>query len=110
MTSAFPYGITVTVQRQAEDRFGNFTTASEHPVGPCGIDYTGSSETSQTPSDTVNRQATLYVPAGADLTATDRVVLPDGSRWSVVGHTADFTSPMTGWNPGMTVQLQQVSG
>jgi hypothetical protein len=106
----FPFGITVTVQRQTEDRFGNFTTASEQQVGPCAIDYTSSTEPIQVPSDTVAQVATLYAPAGSDVRPQDRVVLPGGTRWSVIGFPADFTNPFTGWNPGLTVRLQQVSG
>lgn len=105
----FPFGITVTVQRQTEDKFGNWTTVSTHPVVGCGIDYTGSSELT-VQQETVTRQATLYAPPGADIVSTDFVLFPDGSRWSVVGHVADFTNPLNGWNPGMTVQLQRVTG
>ncbi|MCW2904689.1 MAG: hypothetical protein JWO67_6954 [Streptosporangiaceae bacterium] len=105
----FPAGITVTVQRQTEDKWGNFTTTVEFPIGPCGIDYTSSTEQTEQ-RDTVTRLATLYTPPGSDIRAPDRVLLPDGSRWSVVGHPADFTQPLTGWNPGMTVTLQKVDG
>src|ERR1700704_28286 len=102
-----PYGITVTIQRQTEDKFGNWVTSGSHTVGPCGIDYTNSTELTSN-QDTVSRVAVLYCPPGANIVSTDRVLLPDGSQWSVVGHTADFANPMTGWNPGLTVRLEAV--
>lgn len=104
-----PFGITVTVQRQAEDRFGNFTTTGEHQVGPCAFEPTPSQELTEQ-RETVTRNARLFVPPGADIQPTDRVLLPDGSRWSVSGDVLQFANPFTGWTPGGTVQLERVTG
>lgn len=105
-----PAGFFVTVVRQAENRFGDFTDAGEHQVGPCGIDYTASTEPAEQPVDVVTRLAVLYAPAGSDITPTDRLRLPDGTVWQVVGYVAAFSSPLTGWNPGLSVRIQKVMG
>jgi len=103
-------GITVTIQHQAEDKFGNFTTTDEVPVGPCAIDFTATTEPTIEPQDTVGQNAMLYAPPGSDIRATDRVLLPDGTRWSVIGNVAPFVNPFTGWSPGTTAQIQRVQG
>jgi hypothetical protein len=108
--ASFGAGVAVTVQHQTEDRHGDLVTAAEVVVAPCGIDYTSSAETGVRPTDQVSQLATLYAPAGADIRASDRVVTPDGVRWSVVGNVAGFASPFSGWAPGLTVQLQRVDG
>jgi hypothetical protein len=104
-----PFGITVTVQRQTQDRFGNFTTASEHQVGPCAFEPTSTQELTDR-RETVTRPARLFIPPGADIVPTDRIVLADGSRWSVVGDVQPFANPFTGWAPGGTVQIERVTG
>jgi hypothetical protein len=107
--NGFTAGITVTVLRQSEDKWGNWTTTDTVTVGPCAIDYAGSTEqTAQV--ETLTRQAVLYPPADAEFRSTDFVLLPDGSRWSVVGAPADFTQPWSGWHPGQTVRLEAVTG
>ncbi len=112
MTAAgvFPYGVMVTVQRMARDRFGNVTVTSTHRVGPCAVSMTGSDEPNVTPQDTVTVQAVLYVPASADIYPTDRAILPDGTKWEVIGSTLSYTNPYTGWNPGGAVRIQRVGG
>lgn len=112
----FPHGITVTVMRMVEDKFGGYTAGPTHQVGPCGFEATGGSgrpgsrERDTETSDTVTRIALLYMPPGADVRPTDRVILPDATTWQVVGDIATFSSPFTGWTPGTTVQLQRVTG
>lgn len=108
--SMFTAGITVSVLHQSEDKYGNSTTTDTVAIGPCAIDYTGSLEQLDPARETLTRRAVLYAPAGSDFRPTDYVLLPDNSTWSVVGNLAEFTQPWSGWNPGMTVRLEAVTG
>lgn len=112
-----PFGIFVTVERQTEDKWGNWVVSGTHTVGPCGIDYpiakgirTSSGSELTDDRETVTRIAILYCPPDSNITSTDRVVLPDGTFWNVIGMGADYTSPLTGWNPGVAVRMTAVTG
>lgn len=119
MTGWFPFGITVTVQRQGEDKWGKYVTVSEHQVAGCALNNTGSSRSlsgggasreSTFGQDTVEGFAELYLPPGADIVATDRIVTPDGARWSVTGAANQAVNPFTGWAPGGVVAMELVTG
>lgn len=51
----------------------------------------------------------LYCPAGADITAADRVRVR-GRDHRVTGEPAAWRSPMTGWAPGTVVNVEGVEG
>lgn len=105
----FPFGITVTVQQRAQDRYGNRTTTAETTVNGCGFAPGASSEQLDA-RDQVAEDGNLYMPPGSTITPTDRVVLPDGTTWEVNGTPSDWASPWTGWNPGVVVPLKRVTG
>lgn len=117
MTGWFPFGVTVTVQRRGEDKWGVFTVLSEHQISGCAFNLTGSarglkggsSELSHQ-QDTVTRQAELLTPPGADILPDDCVVDLDGHTWSVTGHLSEAVNPFTGWHPGGIVALTEVTG
>lgn len=122
MTFPFPYGgITVTIERSTFDRFNDATYSPHHTIENC-LDYPAT--TSEGPMNTgVTDVRTLLVPGGSDVQATDRVVIHSpGSAtppavgtvarreatYSVVGRPKDWVHAMTGWNPGMTVEISKV--
>lgn len=59
--------------------------------------------------DTVDIAYTLYLPFGADVLVTDRVVVR-GETFDVDGLVAGWRSPFTGWEAGTVVQLKRRAG
>ena len=52
---------------------------------------------------------TLFLPAGADVVRTDLIEVDD-VRYRIDGDLADWTSPLTGWAPGLTAALVRAEG
>ncbi|MCA1191619.1 hypothetical protein [Saccharopolyspora sp. 6V] len=107
----FAHGITVTVHRGGGvDRFGDpIGDETVHEVAGCGF----APETSRELTDrreTVTTPATLYAPPGVDLRATDKVTVPGEGTFHVIGKAARWSSPFTGWTPGVAVSLEEVTG
>lgn len=110
----FPHGVTVTVQRATQDRFGDRTYADHHDVAGCAVSPRSGDGRSASSEAGENRTTvivglTLYCPPDADILATDRVVLPDGA-YQVIGQPGRWASPFTGWAPGTEVALERVVG
>lgn len=105
----FGHGVTVTVYRPTKDRYGDVTSAASHTIDGCGIAPRSSSENTER-RDTVVTGLTLLAPAGADLTATDEVGLPDGTRWQIDGDVSRPSSPFSGWTPGVRAALTRATG
>ena len=107
----FPFGETVTVHRQGpRDDFGDPTPVSTHQIRGVGIAPRRSSETNSPTRNTLVYGLTAYMPADADIRATDVVERPDGTRWNVVGEPMRWRSPFTGWAPGTEVDLERATG
>lgn len=51
----------------------------------------------------------LYCPAGADITATDRVKVR-GLMWDVRGEPSEWRSPFSSWVPGLKVVVTRTVG
>lgn len=108
------FGDTVTVLRRgARDKHGDHTGFVEsHTIAGVGIDWVGTgSSSSSEPSgerETVLIDAVLFLPSGADLEATDKVELPDGLVYRVVGKPQQVKNPLTGWRPGKEARVQRV--
>jgi len=106
----FPHGETATVQRPGgETRYGDKLPGTEHTLTGCVFAPRESTELHEF-RNTVIVGLTMYAPAGADIRATDTVVRSDGTRWRVEGQPGVFTSPFTGWTPGVVVALERVTG
>lgn len=101
--------ITVTVHRTTRDPFGDLVDTGAHTVGGCGLLRHATTE-DRDQRDQVTETATLALPAGSDIRATDDVSLPDGSRWHVDGRPHVPHSPITGWEPATAVELRRVTG
>lgn len=69
----------------------------------CWLAPVSSEEAPGVDRDRLTTLRTLHAPHGADIRAGDRIEA-DG-LWDVDGHPADWTSPLTGWKPGITVSL-----
>lgn len=112
---------TITVQRLGRDRHGDPTVVSEHTIAGVVVAPTGTTEDVST-GDRVTGRYDLYVPADADVRATDRVRRPSDpdpgegasvksrAPWIVVGDPAVWKSPFGFWTPGAVVQIERVSG
>lgn len=111
----FPFGETVqfmAYQLGAEDAHGNPVESWADPVssGGWGFDPGGSVESSMPGRDMVVtsprlfRQSRDFVPG-----SRDRVTVR-GREYQVDGDPADWRSPLTGWEPGIVVTLEVVSG
>ncbi len=87
-------GQTITVQRPVgTNRYGDPLSATEHTVAGCVI-APGNSEEHTDRADQVRTVATVYAPIDADVTATDRVTLSDGTRWQVHGFPRPLPQPV----------------
>jgi len=75
----------------------------------CAFNPGGSSEPVQDARSAVISQPEVYAPAGADVTAGDRLEVR-GRVYDVDGEPAGWRSPFTGWEPGMVVALKAVAG
>lgn len=123
MTAGFAVAFTVTVHRlpsgPQKDKWGDPAAASTpHTVPGCAI-YPATSNELVEARDTISDTAVLLVPYGADVKATDEVIVPDalavpppyrGTRWKVDGTPAGWQSPFTGWKPGTEIRLTKQAG
>ena len=102
-------GETVTVSRPGgTNRYGDPLAATEHAVTGCVIAPAGSDEQTEG-QDQVTRQATVYADLDADVTAVDRLVLADGTRWQVVGEPQRYRSPFAPQGV-CQVKIERVTG
>lgn len=113
----FPYGEIVTRLRgtPAENPYSgeptslDWTSPDELDIPGCGFDPGGSEEPLAQGRDAVITQPRIFAPAGVDVAAHDRIVVR-GRTWQVDGDPADYRHPMTGWKPGVVINLKAVSG
>lgn len=109
------YAGTITVGRQAKDRFGDpVGDMDTHTIDGC-IPYPAGSTEVANRSDSVTTGNGVLVPIGSDIKASDVVWLPgedtsDRPRWQVDGEPGVYPSPFTGWQPGTQVELKNYEG
>jgi hypothetical protein len=107
---SFAFGETVTLGRRflsGRDGDGNDVYArTDITVTGCGFNPGGSTEQVQG-QDTVVTVPTLYMPTGTLVLATDTVTVR-GQVYEVNGSPNDYSNPLTGWSPGVVVQLRRV--
>ena len=123
MTFPFPYAtISVTVERPIYDRFNDVAAWTYHRIDGCQEYPASSSETG--PNVGISDVRSLLAPSGSDIQAIDRVVLhaPGAEEppplnsparravtYQVIGRPKDWTHAMSGWRPGMSVDLEKVT-
>jgi hypothetical protein len=78
-------------------------------VGPCAF-VPGSEAEATQGAYQVTALADIYIPAGTPVTPQDRVIMPDGQRWQVVGQPNSWKSPFTGFQAPVQVRLRRVTG
>ncbi len=113
----FPYGETVTRLRgtPVEDPYSgeetdlDWSNPAALEIPGCAFDPGSSDEPLAQGRNAVITQPRLFVAAGVDVTARDRLVVR-GRTWQVDGDPADFRHPMTGWHPGVVINLKAVNG
>lgn len=110
LVTVFPFGETVTRIRPAtRDRYGDHEDVpTELAIPNVGIDWNSTSENNNFQESTQS-DVTLIMPKGSDIGASDRVRLPDGSEWRVIGRPMwSGVHPITGWDPGvMQVRIRE---
>lgn len=109
---SFPFGVMVTVTRQAAPVFPTMgdapAVATTTDIDNCAIWPTTTAEL-VSGQDTVTWDLTLVVPEGTDILATDKVTF-DSTVYEIVGQPQDWRSPFTGSTPGIVVQLKAGTG
>lgn len=108
----FPHGQTVTRLRAAliSDPYSgeqalDWGQVDEQPIPGCALAPAATSELTEAERQSKTTRATLYVPHGTGITAADRIRIADGREWLIDGDPAEWTNPLTGWAPGVTVNL-----
>jgi len=117
-------GVRVTVIRVVIDDWNDEKLTDSHQIDGC-IEYrAGSTETTSGGQDVLSDYRTLLAPPGSDITYTDRVLIhPPGvdlvpagdtatrkaNTYQVNGRPVDWTNPLTGWSPGMQVDLVRIA-
>lgn len=107
----FPFGITVTVERPGGvNEYGQELPGTSHTIEGCGWWPQGSAEIVNG-QDVVTTQDRIMAPFGSDVLPVDSIVLNDSpkksdTRYRVDGKPTDWDSPLTGWQPGMVINLK----
>lgn len=106
----FHSGQTVKRLRAPErDRYGDRPDVDDVlPIPDVGVAW-GSTDENNSFQETTESEATLYMPKGVDIVASDHVELEDGSRWRVIGRPMwSGSRPRTGVDFGrMTVRIRE---
>jgi hypothetical protein len=116
-TGPWPPGETVTVRRAARENDPyassptrlDWTTVTEVRITGCGVAPRSSTEPVVQGRSEVLIGLTLFLPAGSDIRALDRVVVR-GVVHDVDGDPSVWRSPLTGWAPGLEVRAIRVEG
>ncbi|MBB5154960.1 hypothetical protein [Saccharopolyspora phatthalungensis] len=110
MTPEGLIGQRITVSRPSgTDRYGDSLPPTVHVVEDCVLAPAGSSEDTDR-ADQVTARMRVYAGLNADVLATDRVVLPDGTRWAVSGEPQCYRSPFVEDAGVCVINLERVTG
>jgi hypothetical protein len=112
------FTVTITVRRP-----GGWTThgdplpAGEHEEPGCIVAPTSGDSGSAGSNeyvdlrDTVITGRVIYAPIGADIQATDEIVIPgETGVWQVDGDAGAWRSPFSNWQPGQQLVVRRVRG
>ncbi len=110
----FPYGESAVFEARvsgSEDSHGNPVASWGSPVtvDGCAFAPQGSVESFEPGRNAVVTSPTLYCPPGTSVSSRDRVTVR-GLLYEVDGDPAVWRNPYTGWDPGVAVVLERVSG
>lgn len=109
----FPFGETVTLVHRSvtgQDVDGNDLYSNvETTVGGTGWDPGTSTENVQG-GDLVIQLPRFFLPSGTVVSPLDAIRRANGRTYEVVGEPGDYRNPMTGWEPGVVVNVRRVTG
>lgn len=107
--AAFARSVTLVRRAKATpDAFGNDTWTETTSQATAIYVPGGGSEQTQG-RDSLIDQPAVYLPAGTDVRHIDAVVI-GSDRFEVDGEPQIWTSPLTGWAPGVEVRLRRATG
>lgn len=110
MTPESLIGQTITVQRAGVDRYGDTLASTTHTIDGCVLAPVSSTETTTLEDQVTSRMTVHVLDPDADVHATDRVVLPDTTRWAVSGDPARYRSPFVADAGLCVINLERVTG
>lgn len=111
MTPDTLIGQTITVQRApGVDRYGDTLATVTHMIDGCVLAPVSSTENTDREDQVASRMTVHVLNPDADVLATDRVVLPDGTRWAVVGDPARYRSPFIADRGVCVINVERVTG
>lgn len=87
----------------------DWTGADVLVIAGCGVAPTSSSDPSTPDRSPTLSRCDVYVPFGGDVAASDRLVIR-GETWLVDGDPQVWSSPLTGWAPGVKVSALKMAG
>lgn len=109
----FLHGQTVTVIRRTAngtDDYGNVTyTTTSTAVAGCGVYPRNLGDITESGRDGITIGLTVHLPPGTDIRGTDSVTV-GGANYRIIGDPGVWHHPMSGWRPGITVDLERVEG
>lgn len=109
----FPYGQTVTRRRgQTTTSYGVARvdwskTYADKAIADCAVAYGETEDIVGAGRAGVERDATLYAPHGADITARDRIVVGT-DVFDIDGQVRPWVNPFTGTTFGLVATLKKV--
>lgn len=113
----FPYGEQITIlRRPPRSKVGDGEFTISHTIDHVGVDWAATDESnSGNASGDDNRESVsvdvvAYCPWGSDVMSSDKVELPDGDTYRVIGKPARWRDPFSGATPGVVVKLQRIEG
>lgn len=108
----FPHGETVTVlPGSTTDQYGDPVPSARtgSTIDGCAIAPRMSTEPPERGRQGVVVGLTVYAPAGSDIISTDLLMIR-GLTYVVDGEPAEWSSPFTGWTPGLEVAVRRAVG
>lgn len=106
----FPHGQTITiVHAGSTDVYGDPTAGTSVDVAGCAIAPRSSSDITDRARSGIIVGLTAYFPPDTVILSSDSFVIA-GTVWQLDGESGDWTSPFTGWKPGVEAALKRGAG